>query len=101
VVALPGGVAIGYRLPRALFAGSFQRFWPPVLPAGSRWWTMVNGGRLFTPTAALQHGSPTHLIGNLVTFLTVGFLLEPMIGIGWFSAIYFTAALREPAPQCC
>jgi rhomboid protease GluP len=46
------------------------------------WW------RLFTATAL--HGSPTHLIGNLVTFLTVGFLLEPMIGIGWFSAIYFT-----------
>jgi len=30
------------------------------------------------------------LIGNLVTFLAVGFLLEPMIGIGWFSAIYFS-----------
>ncbi|HYS44877.1 MAG TPA: rhomboid family intramembrane serine protease [Rhizomicrobium sp.] len=46
------------------------------------WW------RLFTATAL--HGSPAHLIGNLVTFLTVGVLLEPMIGIGWFSAIYFT-----------
>ncbi len=46
------------------------------------WW------RLFT--AAVLHGSPAHLIGNVVTFLVVGFLLEPMIGIGWFSAIYFT-----------
>ncbi len=46
------------------------------------WW------RLFTATAL--HGSPAHLIGNIITFLTVGFLLEPMIGIGWFSAIYFT-----------
>jgi rhomboid protease GluP len=46
------------------------------------WW------RLFTAT--VLHGSPTHLIGNLVTFLMVGFLLEPMIGIGWFAAIYFT-----------
>lgn len=46
------------------------------------WW------RLFTAT--VLHGSPAHLIGNLVTFLTVGFLLEPMIGIGWFAAIYFT-----------
>ena len=46
------------------------------------WW------RLFTAT--MLHGSPAHLIGNLVTFLTVGFLLEPMIGIGWFSAIYFS-----------
>ncbi len=46
------------------------------------WW------RLFTAT--VLHGSPAHLIGNLVTFLMVGFLLEPMIGIGWFAAIYFT-----------
>ena len=46
------------------------------------WW------RLFTAT--VLHGSPAHLIGNLITFLTVGFLLEPMIGIGWFAAIYFT-----------
>ncbi len=46
------------------------------------WW------RLFTAT--MLHGSPAHLIGNLMTFLTVGFLLEPMIGIGWFSAIYFS-----------
>ena len=46
------------------------------------WW------RLFTATTL--HGSPGHLIGNLVTFLIVGFLLEPMIGIGWFAAIYFT-----------
>jgi rhomboid protease GluP len=46
------------------------------------WW------RLFTAT--MLHGSPAHLIGNLITFLTVGFLLEPMIGIGWFSAIYFS-----------
>jgi rhomboid protease GluP len=46
------------------------------------WW------RLFTATAL--HGSTAHLVGNLVTFVIVGFLLEPMIGIGWFAAIYFT-----------
>ena len=46
------------------------------------WW------RLFTAT--MLHGSAEHLIGNLVTFLMVGFLLEPMIGIGWFAAIYLT-----------
>lgn len=46
------------------------------------WW------RLFTSSAL--HGSADHLIGNLVTFIVVGFLLEPMIGIGWFAAIYFT-----------
>ena len=46
------------------------------------WW------RLFTATAL--HGSTAHLVGNLVTFVIVGFLLEPMIGIGWFAALYFT-----------
>ena len=58
------------------------------------WW------RLFTAT--MLHGSPAHLIGNLVTFLTVGFLLEPMIGIGWFSAIYFSGGSSvHPALQYC
>jgi len=46
------------------------------------WW------RLFTAT--MLHGSAGHLVGNVVTFLMVGFLLEPMIGIGWFAAIYLT-----------
>lgn len=46
------------------------------------WW------RLFT--ASTLHGSQSHLVGNLVTFAIVGLLLEPMIGIGWFAAIYFT-----------
>jgi membrane associated rhomboid family serine protease len=62
-----------------LAAGASGRI--PVLEHGE-WW------RLFTAT--VLHGSLEHLIGNIVTFLIVGFLLEPMIGIGWFSAIYFT-----------
>lgn len=62
-----------------LAAGASDR--AQVLAHGE-WW------RLFTAT--MLHGSPAHLIGNLVTFLTVGVLLEPMIGIGWFSAIYFS-----------
>jgi membrane associated rhomboid family serine protease len=62
-----------------LAAGASSR--TQVLDHGE-WW------RLFT--AAVLHGSPAHLIGNLATFLAVGFLLEPMIGIGWFSAIYFS-----------
>jgi membrane associated rhomboid family serine protease len=62
-----------------LAAGAYSRV--QVLQHGE-WW------RLFT--AAVLHGSPAHLVGNVVTFLVVGFLLEPMIGIGWFSAIYFT-----------
>ncbi|HKU54766.1 MAG TPA: rhomboid family intramembrane serine protease, partial [Rhizomicrobium sp.] len=62
-----------------LAAGASDRV--QVLAHGE-WW------RLFTAT--ILHGSPAHLTGNVVTFLIVGFLLEPMIGIGWFSAIYFT-----------
>ena len=62
-----------------LAAGASSRV--QVLEHGE-WW------RLFTAT--VLHGSPMHLIGNVITFLVVGFLLEPMIGIGWFSAIYFT-----------
>jgi rhomboid protease GluP len=50
--------------------------------AHGEWW------RLFT--ASMLHGSAEHLVGNVITFLMVGFLLEPMIGIGWFAAIYLT-----------
>lgn len=49
------------------------------------WW------RLFTSTAL--HGSPSHLAGNLAALLVAGMLLEPMIGPGWFAAIYLTGAL--------
>jgi membrane associated rhomboid family serine protease len=49
------------------------------------WW------RLFTATAL--HGSASHLIGNLIALAAAGILLEPIIGIGWFAAIYFVGAL--------
>jgi rhomboid protease GluP len=62
-----------------LAAGASDRV--QVLEHGE-WWRLI--------TATVLHGSPAHLIGNVVTFLMVGFLLEPMIGIGWFSVIYFT-----------
>ncbi len=48
------------------------------------WW------RLFTAT--VLHGSAGHLVGNLIALVVAGFLLEPMIGIGWFASIYFTGA---------
>jgi membrane associated rhomboid family serine protease len=54
-----------------------------VLDQGE-WW------RLFTAPAL--HGSTEHLVGNLISLLLVGFLLEPLIGIGWFAAIYFVGA---------
>src|SRR4051812_49592949 len=62
-----------------LAAGASSR---DLILGHGEWW------RLFT--ASVLHGSLEHIIGNLVTFLIVGFLLEPLVGIGWFSAIYFT-----------
>lgn len=61
-----------------------------ALGASGRDQVLLNGEwwRLFTASAL--HGSLSHLVGNLVTFTIVGILLEPMIGIGWFAAIYFT-----------
>ena len=55
-----------------------------VVGAGE-WW------RLFTAPAL--HASPEHLIGNLISLLMVGILLEPLVGIGWFAAVYFVGAL--------
>lgn len=69
--------APGYYSLLAMGASGRQQ----ILEQGE-WW------RLFT--AASLHGSLDHLIGNLITFAIVGLLLEPMIGIGWFAAIYFT-----------
>jgi len=65
-----------------LAAGASSR---DLILGHGEWW------RLFT--ASILHGSLEHIIGNLVTFLIVGFLLEPLIGIGWFSAIYFTGGV--------
>lgn len=61
-----------------------------ALGASGRDQVLLNGEwwRMFTASAL--HGSLSHLVGNLVTFAIVGILLEPMIGIGWFAAIYFT-----------
>lgn len=43
--------------------------------------------------APLLHASLEHLIGNCVALLLVGVLLEPMIGRGWFAAIFALSAL--------
>src|SRR5271163_2432944 len=47
--------------------------------------------RLFL--APLLHGSWSHLIGNCVAMALVGFLLEPIIGRGWFGLIFAASAL--------
>ena len=47
--------------------------------------------RLFL--APLLHGSWGHLIGNCVAMALVGFLLEPIVGRGWFGLIFAASAL--------
>ena len=47
--------------------------------------------RLFL--APLLHSSSAHLIGNCVAMAMVGFLLEPLIGRGWFALIFAASAL--------
>jgi rhomboid protease GluP len=49
------------------------------------WW------RLFT--APLLHANLSHLIGNVVVFGIIGFMLEPLIGGKWFTALYAAGAL--------
>jgi rhomboid protease GluP len=47
--------------------------------------------RLFL--APLLHASSAHLIGNCVAMALVGFLLEPIIGRGWFGLIFAASAV--------
>ena len=49
------------------------------------WW------RAFT--APLLHGSLTHLLGNSIALFFAGIYLEPVIGAGWFTALFAIAAL--------
>jgi rhomboid protease GluP len=43
--------------------------------------------------APLLHASSGHLLGNLLAFVLVGIMLEPMIGRGWFLAIFALSGL--------
>ena len=43
--------------------------------------------------APLLHASSGHLLGNLLAFALVGIMLEPMIGRGWFLAIFTLSGL--------
>lgn len=52
---------------------------------GQEWW------RLFT--AAWLHGSPDHLIGNLITLLVAGVILERHIGSAWLAACYLIGGI--------
>jgi rhomboid protease GluP len=49
------------------------------------WW------RLFT--APMLHANALHLVGNSVALILAGFLLERLVGWGWFLAVFFASAL--------
>jgi rhomboid protease GluP len=55
---------------------------------------VVEAGQWYRVAAAtLLHGSPVHLLLNGVALFLGGRLLEPMIGRGWFAAVYGLSAL--------
>jgi membrane associated rhomboid family serine protease len=74
------GLGLGYRTLMAL-GGANGRL---VFHDGQVW-------RLFT--APLLHASLTHIAGNCVVLLLVGWRLERLIGRAWFAAIFFVSAL--------
>ena len=55
-----------------------------VLSSGE-WW------RLFT--APLLHANLSHLVGNAIALFFAGLILEPLIGGGWFGAVFGLSAL--------
>jgi rhomboid protease GluP len=59
-----------------------------VIGAGE-WW------RIFT--APMLHASLTHILGNSIALFLAGLFLEPVIGAGWFGALFFVAALGGAA----
>ena len=56
---------------------------------GGEWW------RVFL--APLLHASPSHVIGNSIAMLLVGFRLEAIIGRAWIAAIFAVSALGGAA----
>ncbi len=54
-----------------------------------QWWRIL--------TAALLHGSLSHVVGNAIVFALIGFLLEPMIGSRWFAGLFAIGALGGSA----
>ena len=54
----------------------------------------LGGAEIWRATLApLLHSSYSHLIGNAFALFFVGMRLEPMIGRGWFAAIFTLSAL--------
>ena len=54
-----------------------------------QWW------RVFT--APLLHGSLSHYLGNAVALLFAGIILERLIGVSWFAALFVIAGLGGAA----
>ena len=58
------------------------------LGAVSRDFVLVDGQAWRLLTAGWLHASVSHFIGNAVTLVMIGLLLEPIIGWRWFAAVY-------------
>lgn len=80
-VQLAGGtLTMGF--PQAVSFGGVDRY----LVVEQREW-----GRLLT--APWLHGSPDHLIGNLITLIVAGAILERHIGTAWLAAVYLVGGI--------
>ena len=53
--------------------------------AEGEWWRLITGGFL--------HGSPIHLLLNMIALFFLGSILEPAIGTARFVALYFASLL--------
>jgi rhomboid protease GluP len=73
-MTIPTGASIGYGASSG-----------DLVLHGGEWW------RLFT--APLLHGSFGHIFGNALCFAIIGFMLEPVIGSRWFSALFAIGAI--------
>ena len=80
-VQLAGG-ALTMGFAQAVSFGGIDRH---LVIDGQEWW------RLFT--ASWLHGSPDHLIGNLITLIVAGVILERHIGSAWLAAVYLLGGI--------
>jgi membrane associated rhomboid family serine protease len=85
VVALLASGSIG--LARTGSSRLFEDFalWGPGIADDGQYWRLVTGGFL--------HANLLHIFFNMYLLWILGQMLEPMLGSGRFTALYFTALL--------
>jgi len=83
VLAFLGQMLVTRDLPDGPVAGPVLRFW--LVPAESGWWTWL--------TYAFLHGSPMHLIGNMLFLWVFGPAVEDRLGRVGFAAFYLVGAV--------